>query len=63
VAPYVVRVAINKRRLVKLENNQVSFRCRSSDTGQIKFCTLSAEEFIHRPTNSYNSPTADVTNT
>jgi hypothetical protein len=42
------RVAISNRRLVKLENNQVTFRYRSSDTGLNKFCTLSAEEFIHR---------------
>ena len=48
LAPYIFRVAINNRRLVKLENHQVTFRYRSSDTGQITFCTLSAEEFIHR---------------
>jgi hypothetical protein len=48
LAPYVFRVAISNRRLVKLENNQVTFRYRSSATGQITFCTLSADEFIHR---------------
>jgi hypothetical protein len=48
LAPYIFRVAISNRRLVKLENNQVTFRYRSSTTGQIKFCTLSAEDFIHR---------------
>ncbi len=48
LAPYVFRVAISNRRLVKLENNQVTFRYRSSDTGLNKFCTLSADEFIHR---------------
>ena len=48
LAPYVFRVAISNSRLVKLENDQVTFRYRSSDTGQLKFCTLSAEEFIHR---------------
>ena len=48
LAPYVFRVAISNRRLVKLENNQVTFRYRSSDTGLNKFCTLSAEEFIYR---------------
>jgi hypothetical protein len=48
LAPYVFRVAISNRRLVKLENNQVTFRYRSSSTGQTTFCTLSAEEFIHR---------------
>jgi hypothetical protein len=48
LAPYVFRVAISNRRLVKLENNQITFRYRSSDTGLNKFCTLSADEFIHR---------------
>lgn len=48
LAPYIFRVAISNRRLVKLENHQVTFRYRSSTTGQITFCTLSAEEFIHR---------------
>ncbi|MCX6036522.1 MAG: transposase, partial [Chloroflexi bacterium] len=48
LAPYIFRVAISNRRLVKLENNQVTFHYRSSDTHQLKFCTLSAEEFIHR---------------
>jgi len=42
------RVAISNRRLVKLENNQVTFRYRSSATGSNKYCTLSANEFIHR---------------
>ncbi len=48
LAPYVFRVAISNRRLVKLENNQVTFRYRATDTGQLKLCTLSAEEFIRR---------------
>ena len=48
LAPYVFRVAISNRRLVKLENDQVTFRYRTSDTGQLKLCTLSAEAFIHR---------------
>lgn len=48
LAPYVFRVAISNRRLVKLENDQVTFRYRTTDTGQLKQCTLSAEEFIHR---------------
>jgi hypothetical protein len=48
LAPYVFRVAISNRRLVKLENDQVTFRYRATDTGQFKLCTLSAEAFIHR---------------
>jgi hypothetical protein len=48
LAPYIFRVAIPTRRLDKSENDQVTFRYRSSDTGQNKFCSLSADEFIHR---------------
>ena len=48
LAPYIFRVALSNRRLIKLENDQVTFRYRSSDTGQLKFCTLAADEFIHR---------------
>ena len=48
LAPYIFRVAISNRRLVKLENDQVTFRYRASDSGQLKLCTLSAEAFIHR---------------
>jgi hypothetical protein len=48
LAPYVFRVAISNHRLVKLEDDQVTFRYRATDTGQPKLCTLSAENFIHR---------------
>jgi hypothetical protein len=48
LAPYVFRVAISNRRLVKLESDQVTFRYYATDTGQLKLCTLSAEEFIRR---------------
>ena len=48
LAPYVFRVAISNRRLVKLENDHVTFLYRVTDTGQTKLCTLSAEAFIHR---------------
>ena len=48
LAPYVFRVAISNRRLVKLEDDQVTFRYRATDTGQPKLCTLSVEEFIRR---------------
>jgi hypothetical protein len=54
LAPYIHRVAISNRRLIKfsntgnIETSQVSFRYRVSNTGQIKTCTLSAESFMHR---------------
>jgi hypothetical protein len=48
LAPYIFRVAISNSRLLKLENDQVTFRYRASDTGQSQLCTLAVEEFIHR---------------
>ena len=41
-------MAISNRRLVKLENDLVTFRYWAMDTGEPKLCTLSAEAFIHR---------------
>jgi hypothetical protein len=48
LAPYIFRVALSNRRIVKLENGQVTFRYRESDTRRWKSCTLPAEEFIRR---------------
>jgi hypothetical protein len=54
LAPYIYRVALSNRRLVRMENtgqmesSQITFRYRTSDTGQLKQCTLSAEKFMHR---------------
>jgi hypothetical protein len=54
LAPYIHRVAISNRRLVKftdngsMETSQVTFQYRVSDTNQIKFCTLSVENFMQR---------------
>ena len=54
LAPYIHRVAISNRRLISidhrgsLETSQVTFQYRPSDTGQLKFCTLSVEHFIQR---------------
>ena len=48
LAPYIFRVAISNRRLVKVEDDQVTFRYRASGTGETRFCTLPAEQFIHR---------------
>jgi hypothetical protein len=53
LAPYVYRVAISNRRLIKMvntgsmESSQITFQYRTSDTGQLKLCTLSAEKFMH----------------
>jgi hypothetical protein len=54
LAPYIYRVAISNRRLISmnhhgsLETSQVTFQYRASETGQLKFCTLSVENFIQR---------------
>jgi rubrerythrin len=48
LAPYIFRVAISNNRILKLENDCVTFRYRDTDTGAEKRCTLAAEEFIHR---------------
>ena len=48
LAPYIFRVAISNSRLLKVEDNHVTFRYRASDTGQPKQCTLTAQEFIRR---------------
>jgi Putative transposase/Transposase zinc-binding domain len=54
LAPYIYRVALSNRRLVRMENtgqmesSQITFQYRTSDTGQLKQCTLSAEKFMQR---------------
>jgi hypothetical protein len=48
LAPYIFRVAISNNRILKLENDCVTFRYRDTDTRQERRCTLGAEDFIHR---------------
>jgi hypothetical protein len=48
LAPYIFRVALSNKRLLKLAEDQVTFRYQATDTGQERQCTLGAEEFIHR---------------
>ena len=48
LAPYIFRVAISNNRLRKLENGNVSFSYKESDSAQLRLCTLSAHEFIRR---------------
>jgi hypothetical protein len=48
LAPYIFRVAISNNRILNMANGKVTFRYRTSDTGQTKTCTLPAEEFIRR---------------
>ena len=48
LAPYVFRVAISNRRIVKLEHGLVTFAYKDGHSGQKKIRTVSAEEFIRR---------------
>ncbi len=47
-APYVFRVALSNRRLVKLENGQVTFRFKDSNTKKWRNKTLPVFEFMRR---------------
>lgn len=48
LAPYIFRVALSNRRIVKVADDKVTFRFRQSDTGVVRTCTLDAPAFIHR---------------
>jgi hypothetical protein len=48
LAPYIFRVAISNKRILKLADGKVTFRYTESSTGQTRICTLTAEEFIRR---------------
>ncbi len=48
LAPYIFRVAISNRRILKLADGKVTFRYRESATGKWRTCTLVAEEFLRR---------------
>jgi len=48
LAPYIFRVALSNRRLVKLEHDRLTFRYQDSQTRQTKLCTLPVEAFLHR---------------
>lgn len=48
LVPYVFRVAISNNRILKLEDDKVTFAYKDGDTGKTKRCTVHAEEFIRR---------------
>ncbi|MGI0028458.1 MAG: IS91 family transposase [Nitrososphaera sp.] len=48
LARYVFRVALCNSRLVKLENDQLTFSYREANTQRTRFCTLPALSFIQR---------------
>jgi hypothetical protein len=48
LAPYVFRVAISNSRILKLEDGRVTFKYKDSATDEVKYATVSAEEFMRR---------------
>jgi hypothetical protein len=48
LAPYIFRVAISNNRILKVADGKVTFHYRATDTGQVRICTLTAEEFLRR---------------
>ena len=48
LAPYVFRVALSNKRILKMENGKVTFRYQDGETKRQRTCTLSAQAFIHR---------------
>ena len=48
LAPYIFRVALSNNRIVKVEEDRVTFRYRDTKSAAEKRCSLGAEAFIHR---------------
>jgi len=48
LAPYIFRLALSNRRILKLENGRVTFKYKDSASQQIKTANVTAEEFIRR---------------
>jgi hypothetical protein len=48
IAPYIFRVAISNRRIIRAENGQVTFRYRASDSDRWQRLTVTVDEFLRR---------------
>jgi hypothetical protein len=48
LAPYIFRVAISNKRILQLENDEVTFGYTDARSGQRRTCTVAAAEFIRR---------------
>ena len=48
LAPYIFRVALSNKRIVKVAEGRVTFRYTPSGRKKSKLCTVPAEEFIRR---------------
>ena len=47
LAPYIFRVALSNNRIVKVQNEQVTFRY-DDNKGKRRYCTLPVQEFMRR---------------
>jgi len=48
LAPYIFRVAISNRRIVRFDDEKVTYLYKPHGTKTFKRCTMAAEEFIRR---------------
>jgi len=48
LAPYIFRVAITNKRILKLDDGKVTFTYKDSSSGESRICTLQTKEFIRR---------------
>lgn len=48
LAPYVYRVAISDRNILKIQNGKVTFRYREQNNKSFRYCTLDVFEFLRR---------------
>jgi hypothetical protein len=48
LAPYIFRVALSNNRIVRVVDEQVTFRYTIGDTGETAYCTLPVQEFLRR---------------
>jgi len=48
LAPYIFRVALNNRRIVKMASGMITFSYKDSKSGETRFSILRAEEFMRR---------------
>jgi hypothetical protein len=48
LAPYVYRIAISDRNILKLKDGEVTFRYKNRDTRAFRSCTLNVFEFLRR---------------
>jgi len=48
LAPYIFRVALSNNRIVRVEDDHVTFTYRQGESGERRACTLEALAFLHR---------------